>query len=142
MTEEKNTTPVEETKTEQPQTKPEETKTEEKKVEKNPTNEIYPEIQSGKVVKVHEEITETNPKGEEKKRVQVFEGMVLQRKHGNEVNATITVRKVSNGIGVEKIYPLHSPAVKKIEVIKQYKVRRAKISFIRNYFKKLKEIKK
>ncbi|PIR94309.1 50S ribosomal protein L19 [Candidatus Falkowbacteria bacterium CG10_big_fil_rev_8_21_14_0_10_39_11] len=102
---------------------------------------LYPDVTPGSVVKVHETITETNPKGEEKQRIQIFEGIVLQRKHGKGINATITVRKVSGGIGVEKIYPLSSPIVEKIEVVKRYQVRRAKLSYLRNHFKKLKEIK-
>lgn len=106
-----------------------------------PKDLTYPEVQPGVVVRVHELITETNSKGEEKVRTQIFEGTVLQRKHGKGINATITVRKVSNGIGVEKIYPLNAPVVKDIEVVKKYRVRRAKLSYIRGSFKKLKEIK-
>jgi len=101
----------------------------------------YPDIKPGYIVRVHEKITEVNPKGEEKQRIQVFEGMVLQRKHGKGINATITVRKVSNGIGVEKIFPLSLPVIDKIEVVKRYKVRRASLGYLRNYYKKLKEIK-
>jgi len=115
--------------------------TEETKVEETTKDTTYPDVQPGKTVRVHEEITETNPKGEEKKRVQMFEGMVLQRKHGKGVNATITVRKISGGIGVEKIYPIHSPIVKDIEVVKVFKVKRAKLGYLRTTFKKLKEIK-
>lgn len=106
-----------------------------------PKDLTYPEVQPGVVVRVHELITETNAKGEEKVRTQIFEGTVLQRKHGKGINATITVRKVSNGIGVEKIYPLHAPVVKDIEVVKKYKVRRSNLSYLRGYFKKLKETK-
>ena len=106
---------------------------------KNPKE--YPDVQPGCVVRVHELITETNAKGEEKQRIQIFEGMVIQRKHGKGITATITVRKVSGGIGVEKIYPISSPIVEKIEIVKRYKVRRASLGYLRNYFKKLKEIK-
>jgi len=105
------------------------------------TKQIHPEVQPGKVVRVHQKIKELNPKGEEKERIQVFEGMVLGRKHGSEPGATITVRKISDGIGVEKIFPLHLPAIEKIEVKKTYKVRRAKLGYLRNSHKKLKEIK-
>ncbi|MBT5338292.1 50S ribosomal protein L19 [Candidatus Falkowbacteria bacterium] len=101
----------------------------------------FPAVQAGTLVRVHQEITEFNPKGEEKKRVQVFEGTVLGRKHGKGINATVTVRKESSGISVEKIFPLHSPTVKKIEVVKRFKVRRAKINYIRTKHKKLREIK-
>jgi len=103
--------------------------------------QIYPEVQPGQVVKVHQKIKELNPKGEEKERVQVFEGMVIARKHGSESGATITVRKISDGIGVEKIFPLHLPAIEKIEVAKKHKVRRAKLNYLRTSHKKLREIK-
>ena len=101
----------------------------------------YPEVQPGTTVRVHELITETNTKGEEKTRTQIFEGMVLRRQHGKGVSATITVRKVTDGIGVEKIYPLHCPVVKNIEVVKKHKVRRANLTYLRKYFKRLTEIK-
>jgi len=103
------------------------------------TEQNLPEIKPGMVVRVHQKIRETNPKGEEKERIQVFEGRVLARKHGNEAGATITVRKISGGIGVEKIFPIHSPNVVKIEPVKQAKVKRSKLYFLRNWKKKLKE---
>ncbi|HLC64141.1 MAG TPA: 50S ribosomal protein L19 [Patescibacteria group bacterium] len=99
----------------------------------------YPEIRPGMTVRVHQKIKEKNPKGEEKERIQVFEGMVLGRKHGRQNNATITVRKVSEGIGVEKIFPLFSPNIAKIEIKKQAKVRRSKLSYLKSYKKRLKE---
>ena len=102
---------------------------------------IYPEVQPGTLVRVHQKIKEMTPKGEEKERVQVFEGTVLARRHGSEPGATITVRKISEGIGVEKIYPLHMPSIVKIEVKKKYRVRRAKLNFLRISKKKLSEIK-
>jgi large subunit ribosomal protein L19 len=100
----------------------------------------FPDVVAGAFVKVHQEITDITPKGEEKKRIQVFEGIVLGRKHGKGINATITVRKESGGVGVEKIFPLSLPTVKKIEVVKAYKTRRAKIGYIRDKHKKLQEI--
>lgn len=103
--------------------------------------QVYPEIQPGKVVRVHQKITELNPKGEEKERIQVFEGLVLSRKHGSEPGASITVRKVSDGIGVEKIFPLNMPTIEKIEIKKQYKTRRAKLGHLRSSHKRLREIK-
>lgn len=83
-------------------------------------------IKPGDTVKVHQKIVD---KG--KTRFQVFEGIVLARKHGDEPGATFTVRKVSSGIGVEKIYPLYSPLIEKIEIVKRAKVRRAKLYYIR-----------
>ena len=98
------------------------------------------ELRSGMVVRIHQEIKEINAKGEEKKRIQVFEGMVIRRRGGNEAGATTTVRKVSEGIGVEKIFPLTLPSIKKVELVKQYKVRRANLSFTRSSKKRLKEL--
>src|SRR3989338_6132561 len=101
---------------------------------------IYPDVQPGTLVRVHQKIKEITPKGEEKERVQVFEGNVLARHGGSTPSATITVRKISEGIGVEKIYPLSMPSIAKIEVKKKYKVRRAKLNFLRTSKKKLTEI--
>lgn len=84
-------------------------------------------IKPGDTVKVHQKIVDIKGKA----RIQVFEGMVLARKHGNEPGATFTVRKVSGGIGVEKIFPLYSPNIDKIEIVRRSKVRRAKLYFIR-----------
>ena len=66
-----------------------------------------------------------------KYRLQVFEGIVLARKHGTEPGATFTVRKVASGVGVERIFPLYSPLIDKIEILKRSKVRRAKLYYIR-----------
>jgi large subunit ribosomal protein L19 len=86
-----------------------------------------PDIRPGDVVKVHQKIQEK--KGE---RIQIFEGVVLARKHGTGVSSTITVRRIIGGVGVEKIFPLHSPNIAKIEVVKRSKIRRAKLYFLRN----------
>lgn len=83
-------------------------------------------IKPGDTVRVHQKIQD---KG--KTRIQVFEGVVLARKHGDEPGATFTVRKVASGVGVEKIFPLYSPNIDKIEIVKRAKVRRAKLYFIR-----------
>lgn len=99
------------------------------------------DIQPGMTVRVHEKIREKNAKGEEKERIQIFEGMVLARKHGKEAGATITVRKVSDGIGVEKIFPIHSPIIVKIQAVKQAEVRRAKLGYLRTSKKRLSETK-
>ena len=84
-------------------------------------------LKAGDTVKVHQKIVD---KG--KTRIQIFEGLVLARKHGDEAGATFTVRKVSSGIGVEKIYPLYSPLIEQIEIVKRAKVRRAKLYYIRD----------
>lgn len=83
-------------------------------------------IRAGDTVRVWQKIEE---KG--KTRLQAFEGLVLARKHGSEAGATFTVRRVSSGVGIEKIYPLYSPMIDKIEIIKRSKVRRAKLYHIR-----------
>ncbi len=97
-------------------------------------------LKPGMVVKVHQKIKELNSKGEEKERIQMYEGIVIAVKHGTEVGATVTVRKVSDGVGVEKIFPIHSPVVADIEVVREMKVRRAKPYHLRTSKKKLKEV--
>ena len=104
---------------------------------KNPAD--FPKIKPGINVRDHQKIKEKNPKGEEKERIQVFEGMVIARKHGRETGATMTVRKISEGIGVERIFPLNSPNIAKIEIKKQAKVKQAKLGYLRNYKKRLKD---
>ncbi|HBA37041.1 TPA: 50S ribosomal protein L19 [Candidatus Falkowbacteria bacterium] len=98
------------------------------------------ELKPGLTVRVHQKIKELNSKGEEKERIQYFEGIIIARKHNKEIGATITVRKTSEGIGVEKIFPLNLPTITKIEIKKQAKVKRAKLYYLRDgYKKKLKE---
>jgi large subunit ribosomal protein L19 len=84
------------------------------------------DLRSGDTIRVWQKIVD---KG--KTRLQAFEGLVLARKHGREAGATFTVRNVSSGVGVEKIFPLYSPVIDKIEVLKRSKVRRAKLYHIR-----------
>ena len=84
-----------------------------------------PEFRVGDTVRVSAKIKEGN-----RERIQVFEGTVL-KKQGTGVRATFTVRKISNGVGVEKTWPLHSPIVEKVEVVRRGKVRRAKLNYMR-----------
>lgn len=98
-------------------------------------------VRAGMIVSVHEKVVDTTPKGEIKERIQIFKGMVLARKHGNEPGAAITVRKESDGVGVEKIFPIHSPLVARIVIDKVFKIRRAKLYFLRDSKKRLREIK-
>ena len=103
-------------------------------------SEVLPKIKAGYTIKVHQTIKEKKTKGEEKQRLQIFEGIVLARKGGMQKNATIKVRKIaSGGIGVERIFPIFSPVIAKIEITKIAQVRQAKLYFLRSYGKKLKE---
>lgn len=96
-----------------------------------------PDIRPGDTIRVHQKIKEAVKKGkssdkqESKIRIQIFEGLVLAKKHGKGVSATITVRKVVSGIGVEKVFPIHSPAIEKIEIAKRSRVKRAKLYYLR-----------
>ena len=86
-----------------------------------------PEVRPGDTIKVFQKIKESG-----KERVQPFEGLVIARKHGRGIEATITVRKVSDGIGIERIFPVHSPTIQKIDILRRSKVRRAKLYYIRD----------
>jgi len=87
------------------------------------------EFSSGDTVRVWVKVLEDAEK--KKYRLQAFEGLVLARKHGGEPGATFTVRKVASGVGVERVFPLYSPAIDKIELVKRSKVRRAKLYYVR-----------
>lgn len=104
--------------------------------------DIRQDLKPGMIVRVHQKIKDVNKKGEEKERIQIFEGIVLAVKHGREAGATFTVRKISEGIGVEKIFPMHSPVVASVELVRQMKVTRARPFYLRTHNKKLKEVKK
>ncbi|OQX00897.1 50S ribosomal protein L19 [Candidatus Parcubacteria bacterium A4] len=84
------------------------------------------DVRPGDTVKVSQKI-----KDKDKERIQIFEGLVIDRKHGKGISATITVRKIIADVGVEIIFPIHSPHIEKIEVIKRGKVRRAKLFYLR-----------
>jgi len=94
-------------------------------IEREQLRIALPQFKSGDTVRVHVRIKEG-----EKERVQVFEGLVIRKRRGG-VRASFTVRKVSYGIGVERIFPLHSPSIDKIEVVQQGRVRRARLYYIR-----------
>ena len=85
-----------------------------------------PDIRPGDLVKIHQKVKEGD-----KERIQIFEGVVIARKHGIGVSSTITIRKVVEGVGVEKILPVYSPSIDKIEVVKSSKVRRSKLYYLR-----------
>lgn len=95
-------------------------------ISKDVANRKDLDIRTGDTVKISVKIEE---KG--KTRTQVFEGLVIARKHGTEAGGTFTVRKVSHGVGVERIFPLYSPSIEKIEVVRRTKTRRSKLYFIR-----------
>lgn len=93
------------------------------------------DLRSGDTIRVHQRIKEGD-----KTRLQVFEGLVIARKHGREAGATFTVRKIVSGVGVERIFPLYSPVIEKIEIVKRTKTRRAKLYYVRE--KAVKELRK
>ena len=97
-----------------------------KKIEAEQLKAEVPEFRVGDTVKVYGKIKEGN-----RERIQIFEGVVLKRQGGSN-RETFTVRKLSNGVGVEKTWPLHSPNVEKIEVVRHVKVRRAKLFYLRD----------
>lgn|SRR3989344_2858214 len=86
-----------------------------------------PDIRPGQTIKVHQKIKEGN-----KTRTQIFEGIVIARKHGNGSNGMVTVRKISNDVGVERTFPLYMPNVEKFEIIRTSKVRRSKLYYLRD----------
>ena len=94
-----------------------------------------PQVSVGDTVKVHVKIKEGN-----RERIQVFEGTVIAKKHGS-VEESITVRRLSYGVGVEKVFPIHSPSIDKIEVARHGKVRRAKLYYLRDRVGKSAKIK-
>ena len=94
-----------------------------------------PEMRVGDTVRVHVRIKEGS-----RERIQVFEGTIIARKHGG-ISETITVRRVSYGVGCEKVFPVHSPNVAKVETVRKGKVRRAKLYYLRERFGKAAKVK-
>ena len=104
-------------------------------IEQQQIKQDLPEFHVGDNVKVHYRITEGN-----RERIQVFEGTVIAKKHGG-IEETFTVRRISYGIGVEKVFPLHAPSIEKVEVVRHGKVRRAKLYYLRDRVGKAAKVK-
>ena len=85
-----------------------------------------PDLKPGDTIEVHQKIKEGD-----KERIQIFEGIIIAKKHGKGISGTITVRKVVDGIGVERVFPINSPSLDKIEVVRHAKARRAKLYYLR-----------
>jgi len=85
-----------------------------------------PEINPGDTIKIHQKIKEGD-----KERIQMFEGLVIAKKHGKGISSNITVRKVMQGVGVERIFPVNSPMIEKIEIVRKGKVKRSKLYYLR-----------
>ncbi|MBQ8946834.1 MAG: 50S ribosomal protein L19 [Lachnospiraceae bacterium] len=106
-----------------------------KEIEKEQLKETAPELNVGDTVKVHGKIKEGN-----RERIQIFEGTII-KVQGTGARATFTVRKNSNGVGVEKTWPVHSPLVEKVEIVRHGKVRRAKLTYLRGRVGKAAKVK-
>ena len=106
-----------------------------KNIEAAQLKETVPEFHVGDTVKVYNKIKEGT-----RERIQIFEGTVIKRQNGG-VRETFTVRKSSNGVGVEKTWPLHSPSVENVEVVRRGKVRRAKLNYLRSRIGKAAKVK-
>lgn len=97
-----------------------------KEITKNNLRPDLPELRSGQTVRVHQRIREG-----EKERIQIFEGQIIAVKHGKGLNATFTVRRIASGVGVERIFPMHSPTIAKIEIVKDVRAKKAKLYYTR-----------
>lgn len=91
-------------------------------------------VKPGDLIKIYQKIKEGG-----KEKIQTFEGLVIAKKHGKEIGATITLRKEISGVGVEKIFPIHSPTIEKVEILKKGKAKRAKLYYIRKVKGKIRE---
>ena len=104
-------------------------------IEKNMPAKEAPSVNVGDTVRVHLKVKEGN-----RERIQVFEGTVIAKKHGG-IEETFTVRRVSYGVGVEKVFPVHAPSIEKIELVRHGKVRRAKLYYLRDRVGKAAKVK-
>ncbi|MDD3729205.1 MAG: 50S ribosomal protein L19 [Candidatus Pacebacteria bacterium] len=107
------------------------------KIETSQLKSDLPDIKPGDTVRIHQAVKE-----KDKERIQVFEGVVIAKKHGKGISSTITVRRISSDVSVERIFPLHSPVVKKIEIVQRGKVRKAKLYYLREKTGKRAKLKK
>ena len=105
-------------------------------IEKNMPEKAAPDVTVGDTVRVHLRVKEGN-----RERIQVFEGTVIAKKHGG-INETFTVRRISYGVGVEKVFPLYSPVIEKVETVRKGKVRRAKLYYLRDRVGKAAKVKR
>lgn len=96
-----------------------------------------PQLRSGQTVRIHQRVKEpvydvkTGKITSHRERVQMFEGQVIAVKHGRGLNATFTVRRIASGVGVERIFPMHSPTIEKVEVVKNVRAKRSKLYYTR-----------
>ncbi|MBE6846572.1 MAG: 50S ribosomal protein L19 [Oscillospiraceae bacterium] len=104
-------------------------------ISKSSMKENVPELNIGDTVKVHVRIKEGD-----KSRIQVFEGTIIAKKHGG-INETFTVRRVAHGCGIERVFPVHSPSVDKVEIVRKGVVRRAKLYYLRGRVGKAAKVK-
>lgn len=100
-------------------------------LKKNHKKEDLPNFSVGDTIKVYVKVKEASKEGKERERLQAFEGIVISRKGGG-LNEMFIVRKISNGVGVERIFPLNTPVIDKIKVIRKGKVRKAKLYYLRD----------
>ena len=106
-----------------------------KALNKEQLEKEVPQVQVGDTVRVHVKVKEGA-----RERIQVFEGIVIAKKHGG-VSETFTVRRVAHGCGIERVFPLHSPTVEKVEIVREGKVRRAKLYYLRDRVGKAAKVK-
>jgi large subunit ribosomal protein L19 len=106
-----------------------------KKIEQDNMKAEKPEFRVGDTVRVHVRVIEGK-----RERIQMFEGVVLKKQHGG-INETFTVRKISSGVGVERTFPIHSPKIEAVDVIRRGKVRRAKLNYLRDRVGKAAKVK-